>query len=120
MELNNKFIDGSDIDIFNFSNTFDICCFSYLQDPQYFNYNTSPGDNTGDTDPGTGFSFTAYYDDNGVTKKIYGEGYTSCIDLGECTMDPVCVTTSVGVDLQNLLTILSFDFNEASAGQGLT
>ena len=116
LEINNKFIDGTEITDFEFSNLFDICCFSYLQEPLYFNYTTGASGPT----TGKGFSYTAYYNDNGSTKKIYGEGYTSCIDLSKCTIDPVCITTSVGVDFQNLLTMLSFNFITNNAGQGLT
>lgn len=101
LRFNNSFITGGNINSFDPKNISDLCCMSHLDVTTIL-----PGNGSDKT-----FSFTAYYkSESGDLKKIYGEGRTSCLNIAQCTFDPVCSTTQLGVDLQNVLTMLSTDF----------
>ena len=112
LSFSNTFVDAKEpIENFDVARIFDLCCFSHLNELTML---SGAGNERS-------FSFTAYYaTEDDEIHQIYGEGRTECLDIASCSFDPVCKTTQLGIDLQNLLTILSFDFNINTEGAALT
>ena len=102
--FNKRSIDGRDLINFDVKKVNGICCLTYLDVATYF---TLPAY----VDNGNKFTFSAYYEDVlGRQRKIYGEGYTSYLNIAECSFDAICSTNKIGTDLQNMLSMLTHDF----------
>ena len=112
LSFSNTFVDATEpIENFDVARIFDLCCFSHLDELTLL---SGAGNEKS-------FSFTAYYvTEDDEIHQIYGEGRTGCLDIASCSFDPVCKTTQLGMDFQNLLTMLSFDFNINTEGAALT
>lgn len=99
-----QFPDGSNADGVNFDDVIGFCCLKYISNPAIMSFHENGN-----------FTITAIitiphhnsYDPE--TKEIVLEGYTTCLDIANCTFTPICKPSTEAKDLETLFNLLLSD-----------